>query len=32
LAIAREVAIADTEDKALVEADLSCEPWFGLEQ
>lgn len=32
LAIAREVSIADSEDRALVEADLAGEPWFGLGQ
>ena len=32
LAIARDVPIADTEDRTLVEADLAGEPWFGLEQ
>ena len=32
LAIAREVPIADIEDRALVEADLAGEPWFGLGQ
>ena len=32
LAIAGEVPIADTEDRALVEADLAGEPWFGLGQ
>ena len=32
LAIARDVSIADTEDRTLVEADLAGEPWFGLEQ
>jgi len=32
MALAREVPIADTEDRKLVEADLAGEPWFGLEQ
>lgn len=32
LAIAREVPIADAEDRTLVEADLAGEPWFGLGQ
>jgi len=32
LAIARDVPIADSEDRTLVEADLAGEPWFGLGQ
>ena len=28
---ARSVAIADPEDRAIVEADLASEPWFGVE-
>ncbi|MFM8015085.1 MAG: hypothetical protein ACKPCO_03280 [Actinomycetota bacterium] len=32
LAIARDVPISDSEDRALVEADLAGEPWFGLGQ
>jgi hypothetical protein len=30
LAIARDVPIADSEDRTVVEADLAGEPWFGL--
>jgi hypothetical protein len=30
LASARAVPVADPEDRALVEADLAGEPWFGL--
>jgi hypothetical protein len=32
LAIARDVPVADSEDRTLVEADLAGEPWFGLGQ
>lgn len=31
LSTARQVDIADSEDRALVEADLAGEPWFDLE-
>ena len=31
LAIAREVPVADSDDRALVEADLAGEPWFGVD-
>jgi hypothetical protein len=30
LAAAREVEIADAEDKAQVDSDLAAGPWFGL--
>jgi hypothetical protein len=30
--IAQSVVIADSEDKAIVDADLVAEPWFGLEE
>lgn len=31
LELAREVPIADDEDKAIVESDLASQPWFNLE-
>ncbi len=30
VAIARDVPIADAEDKSLVDADIASEPWFGF--
>lgn len=32
LLLARDVSIADSEDRAVVEADLASEPWFGVGQ